>query len=299
MLPLPRRRVDPEVLRDRLRVLAAGGPGTVAAQGLAALGFEAWDPSRDQGRGAGGDSEVIEVDEHVADDGLGDHDGLDDPPPAAMRTSLRAVVIAVAATALAAWGVVHLTSGGTPSALELVPGTPVPSVSGVVPGPSGSASQAAMADQGTATGASPGTSADVVVVQVIGQVRRPGLVTLPRGSRVADAIARAGGLVRGGSSGGLNLARVLGDGEQIVVSPDAVSAPAAASSEGGTVSAIVDLNTATVSDLDTLPGVGPVMAGRILDWRSAHGRFTSVDQLREVSGIGARTFERLKPHVRV
>jgi competence protein ComEA len=138
-----------------------------------------------------------------------------------------------------------------------------------------------------------------VVVQVVGQVRHPGLVSLPRGSRVADAVAAAGGLVRGGSSGGLNLARVLADGEQVVVSPEAVAAPGPASSDAASASAVVDLNSATASDLDTLPGVGPVMAGRILDWRTAHGRFTSVDQLREVSGIGARTFDRLKPHVRV
>jgi competence protein ComEA len=227
-------------------------------------------------------------------------------PPAAERTSIRPVLLAVAATALAAWGVVQLTSGATPSALELVPGTPVPSVSGVVPGPSGSTSgsEPGSASPGATTGpgmqSSPGASlGDVVVVQVVGQIRRPGLVTLPLGSRVADAIAAAGGLARGGSSGGLNLARVLADGEQVVVSPDAVAAPGPASTAGGAASAVVDLNSATASDLDTLPGVGPVMAGRILDWRTAHGRFTSVDQLREVSGIGARTFERLKPHVRV
>jgi competence protein ComEA len=276
VLPLPRRRVDPEVLRDRLRTLAAGGPGALPAQGFAALGLTV--PERDPEESA--------------------HDG--DVPPAAQRTSLRAVVIAVAATALAAWGVVHLTSGGTPAALELVPGTAVPSVSGVVAGPSSAASSGSSSSSGATTGASSDASAaDVVVVQVVGQVRRPGLVTLPRGSRVADAVAASGGLVRGGSSGGLNLARVLADGEQIVVSPDAVAAPGPASSEGGAPSVVVDLNTATAGDLDTLPGVGPVMAGRILDWRTAHGRFTSVDQLREVSGIGARTFERLRPHVRV
>ncbi len=258
------------MLRDRLRALAEGGPGSLPAQGLAALGFEEQD---------------------VPEDGA---------PPAAARTSILPVLVAVAATALAAWGVVHLTSGGTPSALELVPGTPVPSASGVVPGPSGSPSSGAAPGAGTTSGASPGGSdVDVVVVQVVGQVRRPGLVTLPRGSRVADALAAAGGLARGGSSGGLNLARVLTDGEQVVVSPDAVEAPGPASADGGAASAVVDLNAATASDLDTLPGVGPVMAGRILDWRTVHGRFTSVDQLREVSGIGARTFDRLKPHVRV
>jgi competence protein ComEA len=201
---------------------------------------------------------------------------------------LRAVVVAVAATALAAWGVVQVTGGGTPSPVQLVPGTPVPSVSGllVASGPAAA----------TTTGTGP--SAGVVVVQVIGQVRRPGLVRLTPGSRVADAVRAAGGLVPGGSSGGLNLARVVADGEQIVVSPSAQ--PAAAPGPSGTAaSVVVDLNTATASDLDSLPGVGPVTAAHILDWRAAHGRFTAVEQLREVSGIGALTFERLKPHVRV
>jgi competence protein ComEA len=140
------------------------------------------------------------------------------------------------------------------------------------------------------------------VVQVVGEVRHAGLVRLPTGARVADAVAAAGGLARGGSSGGLNLARPVVDGEQIVVSGSVpVQAPGTttpASSASG-AGAVVDLNSATTADLDTLPGVGPVMAARILDWRSAHGRFASVDQLKEVSGIGARTFDRLRPHVRV
>ena len=269
MLPLPRRRVDPEVVRERLRALAAGS-GPPRDHGLAVFGL-------------GGDEAEPEGDE---------------VPPAAVRTSLRPVVVAVAATALAAWGVVHLTSGGTPSALELVPGTPVPSVSGVLTGPTGGSGAPAPGVPPATTG-DPAATAGLVVVQVLGQVRRPGLVTVPAGSRVADAIAAAGGLLRAGSSGGLNQARVLADGEQIVVSPDAVAVPVASATDGGAGPAVVDLNAATASDLDSLPGVGPVMAGRILDWRTAHGRFTSVDQLREVSGIGARTFERLKPHVRV
>jgi competence protein ComEA len=145
-------------------------------------------------------------------------------------------------------------------------------------------------------------------VQVLGEVRHAGLVSLPAGSRVADALQAAGGLVRGGGSGGLNLARLVVDGEQIVVAHDtpSVAGPGGSSTASGVgtsgaggTDAVVDLNAATVSDLDALPGVGPVMAGRILEWRTAHGRFASVDQLREISGIGARTFARLQPHVRV
>jgi competence protein ComEA len=182
--------------------------------------------------------------------------------------------------------------GGPPSTVEVVPGTPLPAASGVLVTSTGASPTARSLSSPT-----PSASGQVVV-QVIGQVRRPGLVTLPLGARVADAVSAAGGLTRGGSSGGLNLARQVVDGEQIVVSPDAVAAPGS-SGPTGSADPVVDLNAATLSDLDSLPGVGPVMAGRILDWRTAHGRFTTVDQLREISGIGARTFERLRPRVRV
>jgi competence protein ComEA len=124
------------------------------------------------------------------------------------------------------------------------------------------------------------TPAALLVVDVAGDVRRPGLVRLPAGSRVADALAAAGGARPGASTTGLNLARKVVDGEQIVV-----GAPAAAAPSSG---ALLNLNTATAEDLDALPGVGAVLAGRIVEWRTAHGPFTSVDQLREVSGIGAR-----------
>jgi competence protein ComEA len=168
--------------------------------------------------------------------------------------------------------------------VELVAGTPLPTASVA------------------ASGAAPSPSASgpaELVVHVVGDVRRAGLVRVPSGARVADAIAAAGGLSKGGSSGGLNLARPVVDGEQIVVSPDATQPPSDASGGGDGASVVVDLNSATAAELDTLPGVGPVMSARILEWRTANGRFASVDQLREISGIGVRTFERLAPHVRV
>ncbi len=139
--------------------------------------------------------------------------------------------------------------------------------------------------------------AAVVVVHVVGRVARPGLVTLPAGSRVADAIAAAGGVTRPRAADSVNLARVLADGEQIAVGADAVAA--ASTPTTGAVAPIVDLNTADLAALDTLPGVGPVLAGRILAWRQAHGPFRSVDELGEVSGIGDAILGQLRPLVRV
>jgi competence protein ComEA len=203
-----------------------------------------------------------------------------------MPASARPVLVAVGVTALAAWLLLRTVTGGAPTPVALVPGTPMPAVSGsLTPRPGASASPTDQPD---------------LVVHVVGEVRVPGLVRLPPGSRVSDAIEAAGGLRKGGSSGGLNLARPLVDGEQVDVARDAATAPpGAAGGATGGPSRPVDLNTATVADLDTLPGVGPVMAARILDWRTQHGRFASVDQLREVSGIGDRTFERLAPLVTV
>jgi competence protein ComEA len=155
---------------------------------------------------------------------------------------------------------------------------------------------------GVAVGAGPASAsappATVLVVDVAGRVRHPGLVRLRVGSRVADALAAAGGALPGVDLATVNLARQLADGEQILVGvPGAVVG--AASSGGGSAGGTVDLNTATVDQLDVLPGVGPVLAQRIVDWRTAHGRFTSVDQLGQVGGIGPKKLGDITPHVRV
>ncbi|MFA1550039.1 helix-hairpin-helix domain-containing protein [Actinomadura chokoriensis] len=155
-------------------------------------------------------------------------------------------------------------------------------------------------------------AAPSVVVHVLGKVRRPGVVTLPSGSRVAEAIKAAGGVRPGARTGTLNLARELVDGEQIPVGvprpaqPPGVGASAGTSGPGasgpgtsGASGAPLDLNAATPDQLDDLPGVGPVLAQRIAAYRAQHGGFRSVEQLQEVSGIGARRFEDLKPMVRV
>ena len=143
-------------------------------------------------------------------------------------------------------------------------------------------------------------SAGEVVVHVTGQVARPGLVTLAAGSRIADAVAAAGGVTRRRASETVNLARVLVDGEQIVVGASTVgSAPPAPGTPSPASSGPVDLNTADARALEALPGVGPVLAGRIVDWRALNGPFRSIDELGEVSGIGDATLTRLRSLVRV
>jgi competence protein ComEA len=138
-----------------------------------------------------------------------------------------------------------------------------------------------------------------IVVSVVGRVARPGLVTLPEGARVADALRESGGPVAGVDLSTLNLARKLADGEQIYVGVPAPPGMEPVGAPAGTpgVPEKVDLNTATLAGLDTLPGVGPVTAQRIVDWRTTHGRFDSVEQLREIDGIGPARYEKLKDQV--
>ncbi|MDL5201536.1 ComEA family DNA-binding protein [Streptomyces sp. ALI-76-A] len=149
-----------------------------------------------------------------------------------------------------------------------------------------------------------GTAAPEIVVDVGGKVREPGIHRLPAGSRVADALRAAGGVKPGASTDGLNRARFLVDGEQVIVGgPGAPSGQGSGGGPAGTVSgaapaAPVSLTTATLEQLDTLPGVGPVLAQHIVDYRTQHGGFRSVDQLREVNGIGDRRFADLRNLVR-
>jgi competence protein ComEA len=171
-----------------------------------------------------------------------------------------------------------------------------------------------------AVAAPPSAGSAQVVVHVVGRVRRAGVVRLPAGARVERAIAAAGGPRRDADLTRLNLARILVDGEQVrVPRPGEPLGPETGGSGGvpagsrpGGVGGIadgsgsaaasltpVDINTATMAELDTLPGVGPVLAQRILDWRAQNGRFTSVDELGEVSGIGDAVLSRLRPLVRL
>jgi competence protein ComEA len=220
------------------------------------------------------------------------------PPAAAVGAAVLALVVAVAV-----W--VHGSSSS--GAVELPPrqasGPPTPAGAATGLGARGPAPTTEGPPPSPASGA--GATSTEVVVDVEGRVRRPGLQRLTAGSRVADAVRAAGGTTAGALVAGLNLARVLADGEQILVPGpgDPTSAPGgtAAGSAGGPPgpAAPVDLNNATEEGLDALPGVGPVLAGRIVAWRTQHGRFSSVDELAEVPGIGPKALERLRPLVRV
>lgn len=188
------------------------------------------------------------------------------------RWATRGRVAAVAAAALLVLGAVVV--------LRAVQETP----SVVVP-----------AAAGATVGAAP-AEAPEVVVHVVGQVLQPGLVHLPAGARLADAIDAAGGAGPEADLAAINLARVLTDGEQVVV-PRPGEQPQSAGAAGGDPA--IDLNTAATADLDTLPGIGPVLAQRIVDWRTEHGAFTAVDELAEVRGIGSSLLEGLRDLVRV
>ena len=208
------------------------------------------------------------------------------------RRGAAALVAVTLLAALAAWGVVLRGRPEQVAVPDVVDrGRPV-------------------ATSGPGSSTRPGNAADdasELVVAVAGQVVRPGVVRLPTGSRVGDAVAAAGGALPGASTGLLNLARKVVDGEQVLVGVD--PAPGAAGQEGpvGRESAAgraaaggrLDLNTATATDLDALPGIGPVLAQRIVDWRVENDRFGSVEQLREVTGIGEAKFQDLKAKVTV
>ncbi|GJF07313.1 DNA-binding protein [Pseudonocardia sp. D17] len=205
---------------------------------------------------------------------------LDPGRPGAIALALVTAVAALAA-AIGVWG-------ERPRA-EALPAAPAAGLSPLV----------------ATTAPTEGPDAGPIVVSVVGKVARPGLVRVAAGARLADALEAAGGTLPGTDVAALNLARRLTDGEQLVVGAPAATADAlasggaAAGSDGGAggvpgAGARIDLNSATVAQLDELPGVGPVTAQHIVDWRTRNGRFSRVDQLREIDGIGERKFGRLR-----
>lgn len=139
-----------------------------------------------------------------------------------------------------------------------------------------------------------GLPAARVVVDVVGAVRRPGLYRLEQGSRIADAVARAGGATPKAQLAQVNLAAPLADGEQVVVPGRGGSPAGSAGTAGAAAAGPVHLSTATLEQLDALPGIGPVTAQKILDYRQEHGAFTSVDALDAVPGIGPARLDQLK-----
>jgi competence protein ComEA len=218
------------------------------------------------------------------------------------RRGLAALGLAVVAVAA---GTTWWVATGSPHAMPVHRTAPKP-----LPASMTSSIAGAPPDSTTATGTSAiaPTPPASVVVDVAGKVRHPGVYTLSAGARVYEALRAAGGVRPGASTLALNMAAPVLDGEQIVVgiasvppvvgAPPVTSAPAPGSSPS-TSGALIDLNTATLDQLEALPGVGPVLGQNILDWRNANGRFTSVDQLRDVSGIGDVRLAQLRPLVTI
>jgi competence protein ComEA len=137
-----------------------------------------------------------------------------------------------------------------------------------------------------------------IYVHILGQVKQPGLYALRDGARAVDIVAAAGGFTAQADPAAINLARFLSDGEQIIV-PAVGDAPAAAGGAALSADGKVNLNTADEAALETLPRIGPAMAQRILDWRQKNGRFSAVEDLLDITGIGDATFEGLRDLVTV
>lgn len=164
--------------------------------------------------------------------------------------------------------------------------------------PTASRSAAPTVGGGSRTGPGSTTSETVLLVHVLGAVTRPGIVELRQGARVVDAIASAGGLAADANPAGVNLARPVSDGEQLVVPREGEElVPAAgpsASVGGGSGGSLVSLNRASVTELQALPRIGPALAQRIVDWRESNGPFSVPADLMKVSGIGQTLFDALK-----
>ena len=221
---------------------------------------------------------------------------------------------------LALRAVLTVPDGASGAASPTATGLPAAAVDPVATGPPGSAAAPGPADP-AATGppdpADPaGAPAGRIVVHVVGAVVSPGVVVLADGARVADAIAAAGGAASDADTEQLNLARVLGDGEQVRVphageqlaAPDPGPSPpgasgggAAAGSSSGSMpgGGVVNINTAGASELEALPGIGPALAARIVEYRDGHGPFASVDDLTDVPGIGPAKLEALRSQATV
>ena len=202
-----------------------------------------------------------------------------------MRGDLRRTRAVLAVLAVAVVVAIWTWWQGRPSTVESLP--PAAGVASIAP------NSWASSPAGAPTAGAPVAPSEVIV-HVVGAVASPGIVHLPVGARVDDAIAAVGGASSLKALASVNLARVLVDGEQIVVDSAGLAATSGRSGQ-----AMVSLNSADVTQLDSLPGVGPVLAQRIVDWRKDHGPFHSLDELSEVSGIGTALMADLKNRVRL
>ncbi|WP_051426206.1 ComEA family DNA-binding protein [Jiangella gansuensis] len=298
-----------------------GPPGAPAGGVLGRTGGEGLDdgPARDADK-AGRDADGAG---RYAADGARGSEGdwpaaVHDHLPLALRVRLRlerghvTVVVLVVLLGVLGAAVVYLVSRPqvVPIDAEITAtGTPAHADDDARPEPpAADEAEPGGAGDGSGTGSGAGAApAGTIMIHVAGLVAAPGVVELPAGTRVVDAIEAAGGPTAEADLTPLNLARVLTDGEQVIVTAEppagqpAVPPPPdpGAGVPVGPPAGPVNLNTATAADLDTLPGIGPTLAGRILEWREQHGRFTTVDELREVSGIGEQRFAELEPLVAV
>jgi competence protein ComEA len=210
------------------------------------------------------------------------------------QVTVLALLIALG-LAVTCWWLVR----GSPSEV-VAPAAVTPGVEAPSSAPLATPASSTVPGSPSAAGSSP-PAAGSVTVDVAGRVRRPGIAVLDTGARVVDALRAAGGARAGVDLSGLNLARVLVDGEQILVGQPAPVGVAASAvpSAGAPGGPLVNLNTASEAELEALPEVGPVTAQAILAWRTEHGGFTSVDELLEVDGIGDATLGQLAPYVTV
>ena len=231
----------------------------------------------------------------------------------AAHLSVVAVLVALASL-VGAWWVVRGDPEPVPAPVAapsagqpLVPLDAAGSSPGAATGsaPPGTTQDGAESGTESTTGAAAAAGQGATVtVDVAGKVRSPGIAVLPAGSRVIDALEAAGGARRGVDLSTLNLARPLFDGEQVLVGAAPGTAPApvpstAAPPAASGAPALVNLNTASATELEELPQVGPVTAAAIVAWREEHGGFSSVDQLLEVDGIGEVTLGQIAPHATV